>query len=103
MVTRHQITAEIAVQFQLSGMPDDEREVAYPKIDIEYTYVKGCPPSFDPINGGDPGWAAEIEMVSATLADGDGLAPTQKQVDDWAQDWLDDKGYDRACQNAEEV
>lgn len=96
-MSKHSIRAEIEVSFHLSGAPDDEREVAYPKVDIEFSFTSGCPatgPSY--ASGGDPASPAEVEMISATLADGDGLAPTQDQVDDWAKDWLSDAGYHAA-------
>lgn len=98
------MTVELERFFQLSGMPDDEREVAYPKVDLVLNYSAGSPAVMYQRNG-DPGWPAEpaeIEIISAKLADGDGLAPTQEQVDDWAQEWLDsDAGYQYACDQAD--
>ena len=40
--------------------------------------------------------------MGATLLDGDGLTPTQEQVLDWAQDYLDGDGYDHAVREASE-
>lgn len=97
MIT-HTIRAEIEVRFHLLGSPDDERETAYPTVDIDFTFTPGCPetgPSY--ASGGEPASPAEIEFVKATLVSGDGLAPTQDQIDDWAQNWLDDAGFDAAC------
>lgn len=94
----HTIRAEIEVSFHLSGAPDDERETAYPTVDIAFQYRPGCPergPTY--ACGGTPAEPAEIEMVRATLVNGDGLAPLQGQVDDWAEKWLQDVGYDLAC------
>ena len=102
MSTVHTIDAELTIKFRLSDMPDDEREVAYPKVRITYSFTKGKPAytprgEYAPI---DPPEPAEVDLVSATLIDGDGLDPTQSQVNDWAQDYLDCDGYDRACDAA---
>ncbi len=102
MPTLHTIDAELTIKFRLSGMPDDEREVAYPKMRISYRFTKGYTPGiprgeYAPI---DPPESAEVDLVHATLLDGDGLDPTNDQVQDWAQDWLDCDGYDSACENA---
>jgi hypothetical protein len=102
-VTQHTIVAEIKRYFQLAGMPDDEREVAYPTVEIAFTYKRGSPAVMYQRNG-DPGWPAEpaeIELVSAKLVNGDGLMPTPDQLNDWAQDWLDsDSGYSLAVDAA---
>lgn len=97
MSTNHTIRAEIEVRFHLSGAPDDERETAYPTVDIDFQYRPGCPergPTY--ACGGTPAEPAEIEVVRATLVNGGGLAPTAEQVDAWAEIWLQDAGYDRA-------
>lgn len=101
---QHTITAEIEVKFRLPDMPDDEREVAYPKVAVTYNYTPGRPAftprgEYAPI---DPPEPAEVSFVSAALIDGDGLAPEPFQVNDWASDWLDDAGYDEACAHAEQ-
>jgi hypothetical protein len=99
------ITVEIPVPFHLSGAPDDEHEVAYPKLRIAYRYQPGAAPTMYARNGdpGDPGWPAEVEFISAELLDGDGLAPTQEQVNHWAEDWLDGDGYEHACEHGEDM
>jgi hypothetical protein len=80
-----------------------EKEVAYPTIEIEYSYLPGYPATGPSrYSGGEPGAGAELDFVSAKLLDGDGLDPEQKTVEEWARDWLDDDGYDAACQHAEE-
>jgi hypothetical protein len=97
----HTIQAEIRVQFRFPGMPDDERETAYPTVDIEFDFVPGCAatgPSY--ASGGGPADPAECNFIGATLIDGNGLAPTAEQVDDWARDWLHDAGYEEACELA---
>lgn len=102
-MTAYRITAKINVQFHLSGMPDDERESAQPTLDIEYSFVPGAAAHFDVNHGGDPGWSAEVDLIKATLVNGDGLDPTDDQVTEWARNWLDDEGYDIACQHAEDM
>ena len=105
MSSKHDYVAECEIKFQLSGMPDDEREVAYPKLLISYDYVPGraaCTPrgEYGPIDPPDP---PEITILTAKLIDGDGLAPTQGQLDDWAQDYADsDAGFESLCNNAED-
>lgn len=97
----HTIEAEVEVFFRLPDMPADEREVAYPTIKIDYTWLPGAPeqgPTY--ACGGQPADPDEVELMRAVLVNGDGLAPTQEQIDEWAQNWLDDKGYDRAIENA---
>lgn len=79
----HTITAAIRVQFQISGMPEDEHETAEPTVEI--TFV------FRPNEGPD------VVMVSAKLLDGDGLDPETSRVNDWAENWLNDEGFDTAC------
>ena len=102
-MTVYTIVAEIETKFSIPGMPDDEREVAYPKVEITYSYLPGHPGCMYQRNG-DPGFSpepAEVDFISAKLIDGDGLAPEQWQVNEWAQDWLDDAGYEQACDHAE--
>lgn len=94
MSTRHTITAQPNILFTFPGF--DGHESAQPTIDVTYTYVPGAPATHD-----DPGWAPEVSIVSATLINGDGLDPTPQQVHEWAQNWLDDEGYDFACHEAE--
>lgn len=103
--TKININVSIPVQFQLPGMPDDERETASPTLKIVYRYLTGSPAVMYQRNG-DPGWPAEpteLDFISAELMDGDGLAPTQEQVDQWAKDWLDGDGYGEACEHAEDM
>jgi hypothetical protein len=91
MTTQHSIKAEIEVQFQVAGMqlPPDEREVAYPTVEITYSFTKGAP-------------EVHIEVIDVTLLEGDGLAPTKEQLMDWAVEWVNDAGFDKACESAVE-
>ena len=100
-MVEHIITTELEIRFTPAGCA----EVAYPTIEIAYTYLPGSPqrgPTY--WSGGEPADPAEVELVSARLIDGDGLDPDAKQIDDWAQGYLDsDRGYEAACREAEEV
>lgn len=102
-MSTHSIRAEIEAKFRFPGLADGEFEVAYPTLEIEYDYAPGRPAytprgEYAPIDPPDP---AEVAFRSATLIDGDGLTPDQKQIDEWAIDYLDsDHGYNRACQEA---
>lgn len=100
-MSQHTITAEIKVRFWFSGMAEDERETAYPKVEITYGFTRGArevrPDLQQPGSPADPD---EIELISAKLIDGDGVGGTQEQVNDWARAWLDDEGYEEACCHA---
>ena len=65
MSSKHKIEAEIEVKFHLSGAPADEREVAYPRVIVEYSFSKGSPAVMYQRNG-DPGWPAEPAEVEAS-------------------------------------
>jgi hypothetical protein len=105
-MTQHSIKAEIEVQFQPAGMqlPPDEREVAYPTLEITYSFTKGAPEVRYQRNDGPghPPEAAEIEVTNVALLDGDGLNPTKGQLWGWAIEWINDKGFDKACESAVE-
>jgi hypothetical protein len=102
-MSKHTITTEIKVSFTFPGMAEGERETAYPVLSITYQYSPSRPAytprgEYGPIDPPDP---AEIEFVSAKLVNGDGLDPSDQQIQEWASDWLDYKGYDVACDHAE--
>lgn len=107
-MTTYKINAEIEIQFQPPGMglPDDEYEVAYPRIEIEYRYSPGAPAVMYQSNG-DPGWPAEpaeIEVIAAKLIVNDGLLPTPSQIHDWATDYLNsESGYRHAVDHADDM
>ncbi len=68
------------------------------KLDIEFQYHPGTPqrgPSY--ASGGEPAEGPELEFLHATLIDGDGLDPSPAQLQEWAEDWLDEEGFDAAC------
>jgi hypothetical protein len=69
--------------------------------------VKGAAPYFDHINGGDPGWPDEFEVVAVKPVIGvvDAGAFTdlaQRDLERWAYDWLHDEGYHAAVKTATE-
>lgn len=98
------ITAERMVSFTFPGLAEGERESTEIKLEIEYTYSPGLPergPSYS--SGGEPAEPAEVSLVLAKLLDGNGLAPDDAQVQEWADEWLQGDGFDAACQHAEEA
>ena len=99
MSTTNTIRAEIEHRFVPIGMSDIER--AYPTLDITYRHTPGYPAS-GPSWGcaGDPGEADELEFIAAALVDSDRLDPTPAQLVEMAADWLNDAGYERACDEA---
>lgn len=100
--------AEIEIEFNSPGLglPDDETEVAYPIVEIEYRYSPGSPAVMYQRNG-DPGWPAEpaeIEFIRAKLISGDGLAPTPEQVALWAENFVEsDHGYQQLVDHADDM
>lgn len=104
-MSQHTLQTEVEVKFHIPGMPDDEREVAYPALEITYNFAAARPAytppgEYAPV---DPPEPAEVDFVGAKLIDGDGLAPSQSQVEEWAKDWLYDEGYETACDRAEDA
>lgn len=95
------MTADVKVKFVPAGLV--EQEVEYPVLEIEFSYTPGRPAytprgEYAPI---DPPEAPEVDFVSAKLIDGQGLLPTQEQVNDWAREYLDsDEGFWSACEAA---
>jgi hypothetical protein len=96
----HSIQAEIEVEVPGSN----GQEYCYPVIEIVYNYSPGCPAVMYQRNG-DPGWPAEpaeVEVMDVTLLEDGGLAEVDaKTLMKWAEDWIQDKGYYRACEEAE--
>ena len=90
----HTLTTKVEVSFIPVSL--SEIETAYPTIEIEYKHTEGAPQTL-----WEPADPDEIEFVSASLIDGDGLVPTKSQIDEWAMEWLaTDHGYEKACENA---
>jgi hypothetical protein len=89
----HNIEAEIEVT--------NGDEVAYPHIDIVYTYLPGCRARVNYDQNDHPAEAAELEVVDVTLIEDAGLDPDAKQLMAWAEEWLQGDGYYKACEEAE--
>jgi hypothetical protein len=99
-MSNHTILTEVEVRFVPVGLI--EQETAYPTLKIDFSFTPGCPeqgPSY--ASGGEPATAAEIEITGVKLLDGDGLLPTDDQLREWADKWLDGDGYNEACDQAE--
>lgn len=103
-MSTHKITTGITVTFPIND--EGERDSAQPKLEITYTYQPGSPGCMYQRNG-DPGWppeAPEVEVVSVKVLDADGIGFFGNETQEWetrAQDWLDDEGFDLACEHAE--
>lgn len=91
----HTITANINHKFVPVSLTDFE--LACLTVQIKFNYTPGAPDSYDAARGGpggwDPGYPPEVELVEAKLIDGDGLEPTQAQLDDIVNEWLQDDGF----------
>lgn len=73
---------------------------------IQFNYVRGADPIIHPADNADPGWPAEVEFVSVKPVIGvvDAGAFTdlaQRELDQWAEDWLDENYVD-AVEKAED-
>ena len=99
--SEHILATEIKVRLSFPGMDSD---TAWPTVEITYSFLPGAPatgPIWD--SGGDPGYPAECDIISVKLIEDDNLNPTDAQLREWAQDWLDDwEGYNAACHHAEQ-
>jgi hypothetical protein len=83
-LTIHDILAVIPVNVTCGGA-DDTLSIT---VRVEYSHVPGNP--------------AELMLRSAIMVDTEGPEPTDEQVTEWAQDWLDCRGHDAACNRAAE-
>jgi hypothetical protein len=93
----HTIQAEI--ETEVPGSKGEE--YCYPVIEIVYNYSPGCRAvMYGP--GAGPAEPAEVEVMDVTLLEDGGLAEVDaKTLMKWAEDWIQDKGYYRACEEAE--
>jgi hypothetical protein len=72
------------------------------EVDIVYTYTPGHPargPSY--ASGGEPADPPEVEFISAALPKGKLDDHHQLMLNEWAEEWLADEGFDDAVDNAE--
>jgi hypothetical protein len=73
------------------------------EYEITFSFTPGSPDTYDKSRGGpggwDPGYSAEVEFVSISPGASDVGAFTdlaQRDLEDWADNWLQDDGYDEA-------
>lgn len=98
MSSKHKITTELEVTIAAYGI---DPEVFYPEVEIEFSYLPGYPeqgPSF--ASGGEPATPDEIEIQSVKVVNAEGIEMPPEWWRERAQDWLDDKGYDAAREEA---
>jgi hypothetical protein len=79
--------------------PDPEDNAADFKADIVFTYLPGAAPRISAIDGGDPGWPAEVEILAVTPR---WNAPPidETSLMKLADEWLDGPGYLACCNKA---
>jgi hypothetical protein len=73
-----------------------EMAVSHIHCEITFSYLPGAAPSFNNIDGGDPGWPDEIELVDVVPLNFDGAEPTKAQLRELADDWLANAGRSAA-------
>lgn len=97
----HTMLANVVVRFVPVSLV--EEETVMPTLRIKFSYMPGSPAVMYQRNG-DPGWPAEspeVELISAELVDGDGVEPTQEQINDWAENYLaSDEGFAHVIREA---
>lgn len=94
MSAKHTITAELEITVTAYGI---DPETFYPEVEIVFSFLAGCPetgPSYS--SGGEPATADEIEVLSVTVVNAEGLNMPPEWWREKAQDWIDDKGFDAA-------
>lgn len=97
-MSKHTITAELEVTISAYGI---DPETFYPEVEIEFGYTPGYPetgPSY--ASGGEPAAPDEIEVHSVKVIKDEGVDMPPEWWREQAQAWLDDRGYDLACEEA---
>lgn len=87
-MSKHKMSATIP-----HGDPDLGAEI---ECEIEFNYVPGAAPILHPADNADPGWPAEVELISvkANLLDMGAFQDLQqKHLEDVVSEWLQDAGY----------
>lgn len=88
MTTRHMIEATL-----LPDPTDDSQDF---KADIIFTYLPGAAPCFNPKDGGDPGWPAEVDILEVIPVGV--IAPIDTEtLRRLADEWLNKEGGYYAC------
>lgn len=81
--------------------PDPEDATSDFKADIVFSHLPGAGPTINDIDGGDPGWPAEVEILHIAPF---GVVPpiNADTLSRLADEWLDKHGgYDACCRLAE--
>ena len=91
----YKVQVEIEYLFVPAGC--QEEEAAYPILDLTLNYTPGAPATMYQRNGdpGDPGYSAEVDLLSVDVVSSDGLdLSDEARRRDLAQNYLDtDGGY----------
>ena len=93
-MSEHKITTELEVTVTAYGV---DPEKFYPEVEITFGYSPGYPetgPTY--ASGGEPAAPDEIEAISVRVIKDEGIEMHQTCWLEYAQNWLDDKGYDAA-------
>jgi acetamidase/formamidase len=101
-VSTHTIQTDVEYRFTFPGLAEGDFEIAYPTLDIEFSFTPGCPatgPSYS--SGGEPADPAEVEIISVKLVNADGVTLSDDQLKELADKWLDGAGYQEACDAAD--
>ena len=74
------------------------------EVEITFTYLPGSAPRMWGHDGGDPGYSAEVEFISAKRVGATNYedALMQGAINDWAQNYIDNEGYAEACSIGED-
>lgn len=97
-MSQHKITTELEITVTAYGI---DPEKFYPEVEIEFDYTPGYPetgPTY--ASGGEPAAPDEIVALSVKVINDEGIEMHQSCWLEYAQNWLDDKGYDSACGEA---
>jgi hypothetical protein len=87
------VTTSILADIPLSVAYEDTMNVT---VYVEYSARRPWLP-----DGTDADLELELELRKAIMVDTEGPEPTDKQVTDMAQEWLDGDGFLMACAEAE--
>lgn len=97
-MSKHTITTELEVSITAYGI---DTETFYPEVEIEFSYIPGCPetgPSY--ASGGEPATPDEIEVLSVKVINAEGIDMPPEWWLEQAQSRIDDDGYDAAREEA---
>lgn len=104
-MNEYTLTTELEVEFCPPGAPDEERDVAYPMVEISYRYLPGCGPftppgEYAPIDPPDP---PEVDFIGAKMIERNGAPIEVGDLQTVARNWFySDAGVREAINCAEE-